>query len=153
MKRIIVLLIILPMLYLPLALLSFEANAQDKILDSGNTLLPACKNVALFGESGSTMSRRDVDAGSVCIAYLRGFSEGGRAALLRAAGTTYGEKIMDWTEAEIAKRFRSFCMPYEVTAGQIAKIVVKYLEAHPETLHKQPMILVHAALDDAFPCK
>jgi hypothetical protein len=46
------------------------------------------------------------------------------------------------------------CLPIEgVTAGQAIRIVTKYLNAHPERLHRDAHILVVEALREAFPCR
>jgi Rap1a immunity proteins len=39
-----------------------------------------------------------------------------------------------------------------ITTGQIVRIVVKYLEEHPEKLHLNSSLLVLDALRQAFPC-
>jgi hypothetical protein len=46
-----------------------------------------------------------------------------------------------------------FCLPAEVTNGQIVLVFVKYLEDHPEELHKPANLLLVKALRKAFPCK
>jgi hypothetical protein len=49
---------------------------------------------------------------------------------------------------------RPLCLPSEGVKGeQIARIVHKYLENHPEDLHNTPRILVFRAVLQAFPCK
>lgn len=49
---------------------------------------------------------------------------------------------------------RPFCTPGSVTLGQMVRIVVKFLENHPELLHeKNEGLFVVAALSEAFPCK
>ena len=42
--------------------------------------------------------------------------------------------------------------PRDVTAGQVQKVVVKYLNENPEELHLAAGSLVAAALSKAFPC-
>lgn len=44
------------------------------------------------------------------------------------------------------------CQPEEITFGQAQKIVVKYLNDHPERLHIASAWLVREALLGAFPC-
>ncbi len=43
--------------------------------------------------------------------------------------------------------------PEHVTLDQAARIVLLYLQAHPEELQKPDFILVHEALHKAFPAK
>jgi len=45
------------------------------------------------------------------------------------------------------------CIPDGVTAGQLWKVVVKYLNENPEKLHFAADSLVLAALEGAFPCE
>jgi hypothetical protein len=44
------------------------------------------------------------------------------------------------------------CWPDGATPTQIAKIVVKYLDQHPEKLHLPAAQLVYDATQEAFPC-
>ena len=44
------------------------------------------------------------------------------------------------------------CAPANVTAGQLADVVLKYLQDHPEERHKAAVGLVATALINAFPC-
>ena len=48
---------------------------------------------------------------------------------------------------------RLVCVPEGVTVGQSAKVVERYLEAHPENLHFGARVLVFAALMATWPCK
>lgn len=46
-----------------------------------------------------------------------------------------------------------FCLPEPgISNLQAARVVVKYLQDHPEKLHEEPVILAVAALRNAFPC-
>ncbi len=44
------------------------------------------------------------------------------------------------------------CVPAGVTYEQTAKVVVKYLDQHPEKLHLAAVLLISQATHDAFPC-
>ena len=137
-------------------LLSFEANAQDKdfnFLESGNTLLSTCKKYVRIveGERPSTM---DLLSGHVCLTYIKGFTDGAGMATVDAAVTVYGmDKALNWTNEEVNRRIGPFCIPDKVEKGQTIKVVVRYLETHPEKLHFLPSALVYDALSTAFPCK
>ncbi|MFV3283168.1 Rap1a/Tai family immunity protein [Pseudomonas sp. NY15356] len=50
------------------------------------------------------------------------------------------------------KNDEKFCMPDDVTNGQVARIVIKYLEDNPKILNRPDMALVWEALIDAYPC-
>jgi Rap1a immunity proteins len=45
-----------------------------------------------------------------------------------------------------------YCLPHEVTHGQLIRVVMKYLKEHPKDLHSFAAWLVAAALTDAYPC-
>ena len=47
-----------------------------------------------------------------------------------------------------------FCSPNSnITNGQAARIVVKYMKEHPEVLHEPDFAVTINALIEAFPCK
>jgi hypothetical protein len=46
-----------------------------------------------------------------------------------------------------------FCPPNDITVGQAADIVFKYLDSHPEIRNIQANFLVVKAMTDAYPCK
>lgn len=45
-----------------------------------------------------------------------------------------------------------YCPPPDVTLTVEARIVVDYLQAHPEQLHQPGVVLALTALQEAFPC-
>lgn len=45
------------------------------------------------------------------------------------------------------------CIPSGVIYEQIWRVVIKYLQNHPEELHLPPDVLIVKALEKAFPCK
>ena len=50
--------------------------------------------------------------------------------------------------------FSPICIPSEtVTVGQLRRVVVKYLNSHPEKTHDPAVVLVVVALREAFPCQ
>ena len=46
-----------------------------------------------------------------------------------------------------------FCVPAGTAVGEYSRVVVKYLESHPEDLHKNAGPLALRALQGAFPCE
>jgi hypothetical protein len=59
------------------------------------------------------------------------------------SGVLDGLQQLDW----------KFCPPKEgFTTGQAVRIVVKYLKANPEVLHKGAGGLVSVAIGEAFAC-
>lgn len=47
---------------------------------------------------------------------------------------------------------KTYCSPKGVTTGQLVKVVIKWLNEHPEALHNTAASLVQAAFLEAFPC-
>ena len=45
------------------------------------------------------------------------------------------------------------CLPSTVTRLQTVKVVIKYLQEHPQYLHERETGLVLSAITSAFPCK
>lgn len=62
------------------------------------------------------------------------------------AGKVRGVMVWAWAT-------KSACIPDTVTGYQAAKVVVQYLDAHPEKLHLDLSLLMFSALTEAFPCK
>ncbi len=46
----------------------------------------------------------------------------------------------------------NYCFPAGVKRRQIYAVVLKYLRDHPEQLHLNGVVLVHKAIESAFPC-
>jgi hypothetical protein len=75
------------------------------------------------------------------------------------SGMCQGELFGVWNTASILNhlpsvqaRLLTFCSPEEVTLLRIRRIVVNYLQAHPERLQESSSILILDALREAFPC-
>ena len=47
---------------------------------------------------------------------------------------------------------KPFCIPQNVTTGQVKDVAVNYLRDNPETRHRDAVLLVGAALLRAWPC-
>jgi hypothetical protein len=46
------------------------------------------------------------------------------------------------------------CIPFtEIVVQQEVKVVIRYMEAHPETLHEPLSVLAINALSETWPCK
>lgn len=60
------------------------------------------------------------------------------------------QTLQSWRVTEVG---RSCDFPEEMASGQAVRIVVTYLEKHPEELHEHELLLVMRAMSDAFPCE
>jgi hypothetical protein len=99
----------------------------------GNTLLRDCQStVELYdsdGASGNALNSQ------YCLGSIN--AVGSLSVLLNGA---------------ISKE-KQFCLPGNTTNIQIARIVVKYINDHPNEMHYPEGYLVIGAFQDAFPCK
>ena len=48
---------------------------------------------------------------------------------------------------------RNFCVPSEASVEELAKVVMKYGDNHPQELHFPAAVIVVLAMKDAFPCR
>jgi hypothetical protein len=46
-----------------------------------------------------------------------------------------------------------FCVPPTATTRQATKVIIKFLEEHPEMLHEDESMLIAIAFRNSFPCK
>ena len=111
-------------LFVLLFLFSLNANAD------GNSLLKNCKALIEVDQGNSIANPIGVGQ---CAGYLQGMSD------LNALYLSYKQPTF-------------FCMPSKVNNGQKAKVIVKYLNDHPEKLLEIDGGIVLMAFMDAFPC-
>jgi hypothetical protein len=104
------------------------------IANDGNNLLADCEAlITMIDASGQSFPTDKVAGASRCGGLMEGILQ---------MNDTYGLKG--------ATMF--FCRPTNSTAAQAARIVVKYLQDHPEQLHEDEFTLALEALGAAFPC-
>jgi len=109
-----------------LLLLSLFTGAQAlHAQTTGNKLREQC--------AAASRSEMSINAG-LCIGFINGFWEVAKMLPLSA-------------------KINLACWPDGVTPNQIAKIVVKYLDEHPERLHLPAAQLVYDATYAVFPCE
>ena len=110
-------------------------------------LLFSCSVARAGADSGSELlSKCKVQTASFDMGYCAGFISAVLDTLnMWEASDVYEKRTHD-------KDVR-FCLPAEVTNGQIILVFVKYMEDHPEQLHKPANLLLVEALRKAFPCK
>jgi hypothetical protein len=74
-----------------------------------------------------------------CLGYLQGFHNG------LVIADALGLRLLGGTSV--------YCMPPNVTVGQIVDVVVRFLEQNPAIRHENAEWLTLAALTHAFPCQ
>ncbi|WP_027921738.1 Rap1a/Tai family immunity protein [Pseudomonas sp. URMO17WK12:I12] len=100
--------------------------------NDGNLLLGQCQQYIKSADPESNYNRADA---GMCIGYLQGV-----------------QNTFDFLNDEIKSGTR-LCIPENVTNGQMARIVVRFLEDNPRLLNGGRTGLVWLAIKDAFPCK
>lgn len=103
----------------------------------GNYLLHACADKT---ESATTPETKISTYGGNmwCIGLLEGVAD---------MNTLYSQGMLGGKEG-------AFCLPEEgIPDDQLRRIVVKFLEDNPKSLHQSARILTTMAFHDAFPCK
>ncbi|EKT4466791.1 hypothetical protein QEL93_002193 [Pseudomonas putida] len=104
---------------------SCTANAAEQ---DGNELLSNCKQF-ISDDRG-----------------FNAFQAGECTGLIRGVSNTV------YFYSEVLKSDDKFCVPDGVKNGQLARIVVKYLEDNPKILNDPDIALIWKALMDAYPC-
>jgi hypothetical protein len=108
--------------------------AQAEPID-GNTLLKACRLVVKASDGEPFPANQGVEFG-----YCLGLIQGVRSALMIH-------------KDQLTPVYR-ICFPYTgITNEQAARIVVKYLDSHPELLNEDPALLTVYAYRDVYLCK
>jgi len=131
----------LKLAFVALVFLAFPigfARAQDA--NDGNALLHRCSLVIRMSDGQNVSSSLDnLDAG-VCMGLVRGIAD-----------TMTLWQSLDHGPVDNGEIHG--CLPDSIKTIQLARIVVKYLNDHPERLQNPDTRLVLMALADAFPCK
>lgn len=112
-----------------LAILLASIPAQAR---TGNELMDDCR-------------KPDTDHELVCLGYIQGAMDAFATA-----------DLFDRVRARAANNTNhkpNYCLPSNVTTGQVKAIVLKHGNANPEILHNPGDWLIQAALNKSFPCK
>jgi hypothetical protein len=108
------------------------AQTQDEkrasIWESGNAFLSACADLS---ESSRTSGYEQ----GVCLGFVKGIEAGVSMAY------------------DYENRTAPFCVPDEVTNGQMLRVLTKFITDHPEKAHYQTRVLELEALMKTFPCE
>ena len=131
--------------FLPLVMLSALAIAQNQNTYNevdGNRFLTHCSQLLKHADAGFSAETDSFDS-EWCLAYMQGFSDGWEGSTL-----AHSKDYEDYRKTAQT----IFCIPAEVTLGQEIRVVVKWLQDHPERLHHEASAEIVAALRTAFPC-
>jgi hypothetical protein len=119
-----------------LAATSFQVSASTTSdISSTESLVSNCR-VVVATENDNYAKAPTADsmfAGGVCMGYIDGLRTG--LQLLKA--TNPNARV---------------CIPQEVSISELARVLVKWADQHPELLHKIKVSGALAAWGEAFPC-
>ena len=135
------------MVGLVLGLLSVQARAQRPEAVTGVQLLDHCTAAVRLLEQQSGTTTEHFEYG-FCLAYVLGFGDGMRIGSLKTVVNT----VQTNTTAPTTFGGVGVCAPVDVSGEQLVRVVLKYLQQHPELLHEPAADLVWTALHEAFPC-
>jgi hypothetical protein len=111
-------------------------TAEEVLEESGNAFLRQCSVV----EKDHDLTSADKSNQMVCAAYVSGFVEGASAAI--TFSRSKGESPSSL-----------YCTDSDMEAGQLVRVVLKYIRSHPETADQRTFVLVTRAFQAAYPCR
>lgn len=76
-----------------------------------------------------------------------------RIKAINCAGMMAGINITNKSEQDLGNTKLFFCIPDHAANSDLAEALVKYLNKHPDDLHKKVNDLIFTAFRKAFPCK
>jgi Rap1a immunity proteins len=94
---------------------------------SANAIMPGCR-AFVKGELSSS--------------YIEGYMQGECVGIIRGL-----------VDAAYLQPLSPFCVPDDATNGQMVRVVVSYIDRHPERMHLRFSALAFDALKEAWPCK
>jgi hypothetical protein len=80
--------------------------------------------------------------GELSSSYIEGYMQGECVGIIRGL-----------VDAAYLQRPSPFCVPDDATNGQMVRVVVSYIDRHPERMHQSFAYLAFDALKEAWPCK
>lgn len=123
---------------LAMAALAAEAQTPQRVMqkpqEAGFTTLTSEDLVKLCKDADPDGHDRD---SAMCLMYIVGFEDG------------YSVGLVLFNNKEQV----GFCLPPGVTTWQMAKVVEKYGNDHPENLWLNAGVFIALALKDAYPCQ
>ena len=132
----------------------YGATAHRAIAYSGNELFADCENTKFPNPSHAFWA---------CVGLVNGLSQGYEqgyrgaqvTARLAELGTDDKSEASQARKAWLDARTKqeTYCIPHEVTRGQVVDVVRKYLEERPAERHHEAIILVVKAMNLNFPCR
>ncbi len=131
-----------PLISLILFLVSSSGHAFYITGMTGEDLLRVCTEEGTNTTQGDIAFAKSVAEIGVCLGYLAGIID----------MSAYYTVILSATNCPNKKVTYLFCIPDDATPTQKMKVVIKYLNDHPEELNKPAIGIVIEAYQQYFPC-
>jgi hypothetical protein len=129
-------------------------------LSEGQMLLKALSlsSIIVLSLVGTASAGEDSHSANAIMPGCRGFLSNSDVTPVEAYEQGYCAGILEGLgyEAELSERvFKQavFCVPEHVTREQELRVIVTYIDKHPEKMHQHFAFLAIMALRDAWPCK
>ena len=117
-----------------LSLSSSVVHAADTVPTTGADLLNQCRAYTQFSPMPWGYKMLDTNPSiGVCLAYMG--------------------KLIEQNTAEQGHAGLSYCLPRDITPGQLATIFVNYADNYPQSLTQETTHTLNDLLGRAFPCK
>jgi hypothetical protein len=132
---------VLVVLWLPINSLGFQGKPDDVAFSAhfhysnSETLVRQCEAVGNVDLGTKMVPVKDASDVGLCMGFVSGLAD------------------LDTLDSGLAKHpSHGWCLPDSATTTQLAKVIVKYGNDHPEELHLPGAIVVANAFLAAFPC-
>lgn len=120
------------------ALVGSAHAAGDYPGDSGNAFVRTCSGIDRDDKDKTNV---ELEKDVACVGYISGLTDGATAEHAFAHSETH-KSVPE-----------PYCLPAKVEYGQLIRIVLKYINDHPETAHMRTPPLAVLAWQKAFPCR
>ena len=110
-----------------------SAKAVEDRPDSANAIMPGCR----ASLSNQYNDQLEAIMAGVCVGTVNGL--------------IFEASVLEQMSARVPHT-EVFCAPEEVTIDQALRVVVAYIDAHPERMHERFPLLALLALTKAWPC-
>lgn len=146
--------ITIPLVLLSVLTTSASAQVTDVMVSSrfgtAERLVASCRKVANLDIGNMAAPSKEHYEIGLCSGFIIGVvdAETYSAEVFRALG----QRDLSPQSFRLLTA-QTECLPSTVTVTQLAKVIVKYGDEHPNELHTAAVDFLHGALMSAFPCK
>ena len=107
--------------------------------------------IKCIGDNDFCPSDADLQDANTCNGYIKGFWDGRYIGMAEVESYLIG--TITFVGDELAKKYGQYCQPEGVASYQAAEVFVKYMDNHPEYLHRKANEMLLLSFVEAFPCE